>query len=143
MVEPPSHLMRGALVLVLFCMVSCICIDGFSPVSAGFVGGYFKPSVSSQYSYRWYYRVWGDYCPACHHYGCLLVNPKGVPEGELTCSRCGADYCGVIGLDKGGGRWRLRRATVTGRVDMGLVAASINMSLSGMDNYFMRGTVRF
>ena len=76
----------------------------------GVVSGYFKPSVASGYSYHWYFREWGDYCPACHHTDCLLVNPKGVPESELTCSVCGADYCGVTGWDKGGKRWRLTRA---------------------------------
>ncbi|MCC7553966.1 MAG: phage tail protein [Methanobacteriaceae archaeon] len=30
----------------------------------------------------------------------LRINPKGVPEGELTCSKCGADFCGVCGRDK-------------------------------------------
>ena len=142
MVDDPSS--GPSRPLTIFLLVLCsqlvcpICSYGYLVVS-----GHFKPSVASGYSYRWYHREWVDYCPACGHYDCLLINPKGVPEGELTCSRCGADYCGVTGLDKGGGRWRLRRATVTGRVDMGLVAASINMSLSGMDNYFMCETVRF
>lgn len=112
-------------------------------VHGGVVSGYFKPSVASGYSYHWYHREWGDYCPACHHTDCLLVNPKGVPESELTCSVCGADYCGVTGLDKGGGRWRLRRPQTNGMVDMGMVKVSIDMSLSHIDGYLMRETVRF
>ena len=59
-----------------------------------------KPSVRSGYAYKWYYRTWVDYCPNCHHYGCLLVNPKGVPERELTCARCDSDFCGVTGKEK-------------------------------------------
>ena len=59
-----------------------------------------KPSVRSGYAYRWYYKTFIDYCPHCHHYGVLLKNPKGVPEKEYTCRRCGADYCAVTGKEK-------------------------------------------
>ena len=59
-----------------------------------------KPSVRSSYSYRWYKKTFIDYCPHCHHYGVLLKNPKGVPEKEYTCKRCGADYCAVTGKEK-------------------------------------------
>ena len=59
-----------------------------------------KPSVRSGYAYRWYYKTFIDYCPHCHHYNVLLKNPKGVPEREYTCRRCGADYCAVTGKEK-------------------------------------------
>ena len=59
-----------------------------------------KPSVRSGYSYKWHYRTWINYCPNCHHYNCLLVNPKGVPEKELTCGVCDSDFCGVTGKEK-------------------------------------------
>lgn len=59
-----------------------------------------KPSVRSGYSYTWYRFVWVDYCPNCHHYNCLLKNPKGVPEGEYTCAICDSDYCAVTGKEK-------------------------------------------
>ena len=59
-----------------------------------------KPSVRSGYAYRWYYKTFIDYCPHCHHYNTLLKNPKGVPEREYTCRRCGADYCAVTGKEK-------------------------------------------
>ena len=59
-----------------------------------------KPSVRSNYAYRWYYKTFIDYCPHCHHYNVLLKNPKGVPEREYTCRRCGADYCAVTGKEK-------------------------------------------
>lgn len=100
---------RSYLLLFLCGLVSCSLLIPHS-VGYGVVEGDFKPSVASAYEYTWYHRAWLDYCPACGHYDCLLVNPKGVPESELTCSVCGADYCGVTGLDKGGKRWRLTRA---------------------------------
>ena len=59
-----------------------------------------KPSVRSGYAYQWYHKVFVDYCPHCHHYKVLLKNPKGVPEREYTCKRCGADYCAVTGKEK-------------------------------------------
>lgn len=111
--EPPSHLRF----FIWFFIVSCICTGLSMTVSAGFVSGYFKPSVASGLPYQWTFEEWFDYCPACGHYDCLLINPKGVPESELTCSRCGADYCGVTGLDKGGGRWRVIRPR---RIDTGV-----------------------
>jgi len=70
-----------------------------------------KPSVRSSYSYRWYKKTFIDYCPHCHYYGVLLKNPKGVPEREYTCKRCGADYCAVTGKEKySWSHYYLRRA---------------------------------
>ena len=59
-----------------------------------------KPSVRSGYAYRWYYKTFIDYCPHCHKYNVLLKNPKGVPEREYTCKKCGADYDAVVGKEK-------------------------------------------
>ena len=60
-----------------------------------------KPSASSSYQANVYYTAtWLNYCPGCKYYGTLLVNPKGVAEGELTCSYCDRDYCGVSGKEK-------------------------------------------
>lgn len=55
-------------------------------------------------------------CPACGKSGTLTDNPKGVYEGEITCSMskggCDADYCGYCGGDKwGSGRCRWRKLT--------------------------------
>ena len=70
-----------------------------------------KPSVRSGYAYRWYKKTFINYCPHCHHYGVLLKNPKGVPEREYTCRRCGADYCAVTGKEKySWSNYYLRRA---------------------------------
>ena len=59
-----------------------------------------KPSVRCGYPYKWYYRTFVDYCPNCHHYNCLLKNPKGVPENEYTCAICDSDFDGVVGKEK-------------------------------------------
>ena len=70
-----------------------------------------KPSVRSKYAYRWYKKTFIDYCPHCHRYNVLLKNPKGVPEREYTCRRCGADYCAVTGKEKySWSHYYLRRA---------------------------------
>ena len=59
-----------------------------------------KPSVRCGYAYKWYYRTFIDYCPNCHHYNCLLKNPKCVPENEYTCAICDSDFDGVVGKEK-------------------------------------------
>lgn len=61
-----------------------------------------KPSVRSKYAYRWYTTTWVDYCPHCHKYGVLYNAHKWQAryEQEITCKRCGADYCGVVGKEK-------------------------------------------
>lgn len=61
-----------------------------------------KPSCRSCYKmkYKWYNKSFINYCPHCKRYNTLRKNPKRVYEREYTCSRCGADYCGVCGHDK-------------------------------------------
>ena len=61
-----------------------------------------RPSVKSGYAYRWYTTTWINYCPHCHRYGVLRNVHKWQAryEQELTCTRCGADYCGVVGKEK-------------------------------------------
>ena len=66
----------------------------------GVISGYFEPS--GMYGGHSGYYDWVDYCPLCHHYNCLLNNPKGTYEGEITCGRCDADYDGTTGADKSG-----------------------------------------
>lgn len=41
-----------------------------------------------------------NYCPHCDSYGTLIFNPKGVPEGEWTCTKCSSDYCAADGREK-------------------------------------------
>lgn len=66
--------------------------------------------------YKRYTKTWKNYCPACGKSGTLTDNPKGVYEGEITCSMklggCDADYCGYCGGDKwGNGRCEWRKLT--------------------------------
>ena len=72
-----------------------------------------RPSVKSGYAYRWYTTTWINYCPHCHRYGVLYNAHKyqARHEQELTCAKCGADYCGVVGKEKySWSRYYLRRA---------------------------------
>lgn len=52
------------------------------------------------YEYKLSKHTWKNYCPLCKAKGTLTFNPKGTPEGEITCSACDADYCGTSGKDK-------------------------------------------
>ena len=62
-------------------------------------------SCCSGTQYQRYTKTWKNYCPHCKKTGTLTDNPKGVYEGEITCSMskggCDADYCGYCGGDKG------------------------------------------
>ncbi len=72
-----------------------------------------RPSVKSGYAYRWYTTTWINYCPHCHRYGVLYNAHKyqARHEQELTCAKCGADYCGVVGKEKySWSNYYLRRA---------------------------------
>jgi hypothetical protein len=88
------------------------------PVSAGSVGAknvvvthdYVKATAicscgennysSGNDNYIYHNASFENYCPRCHSYGTLKFNPKGVPEGEWTCSKCNSDYCAADGREK-------------------------------------------
>lgn len=58
-----------------------------------------KPSCSYHCgSNKWYTTKFIDKCPFCGNK--LSINPKRVPESELTCNHCSADFCGVCGREK-------------------------------------------
>lgn len=63
-----------------------------------------KPSCSCgrKYSYRWYTRTYVNYCPYCHRYGTLYNAHKFQArfEKEITCKKCGSDWCIVCGKEK-------------------------------------------
>jgi hypothetical protein len=70
---------------------STITVTGL-PSKAGY--GYYQATTT-----------FDNYCPLCGAHDTLIFHTgsyKGtyVPEGELSCTRCGADYCAVTGLDK-------------------------------------------
>jgi hypothetical protein len=58
------------------------------------------PSTGSKYKYKytWYVSTFESKC--CYCSGTLKINPKRVYERELTCGKCGADYCAVSGKEK-------------------------------------------
>lgn len=66
-------------------------------------------------AYQNYTRTYVNQCPHCKQTGVLRDNPKGVPDGEITCSNCDADYCVQCGGDKWGGdrckTWKLTPAS--------------------------------
>ncbi|MCR5027604.1 MAG: Ig-like domain repeat protein [Methanobrevibacter sp.] len=87
------------------------------------------PSVSSSYQYVNYTTTWLNYCPKCGYYGTLLINPKHVPEGELTCYHCDSDYCGVTGKDKlDGSDYYLTRLSESVPVSEGKVGVNVSVS---------------
>ena len=55
---------------------------------------------SGNNNYIYHTATFVNYCPRCHSYGTLKFNPKGVPEGEWTCSKCNSDYCAADGQEK-------------------------------------------
>lgn len=61
-----------------------------------------RPSCGCRYSYHWRTNKFIDYCPHCHHYNCLgnVHKWQAKHEQELTCTVCGADYCGQCGKEK-------------------------------------------
>ena len=61
-----------------------------------------RPSCGCRYSYKWRTNTFVSYCPHCHHYNCLRNVHKWQAkyEQELTCTVCGADYCGQCGKEK-------------------------------------------
>ena len=62
--------------------------------------------------YKWRTVKFIDYCPHCHRYNVLYNAHKRAArhEKELTCKRCGADYC-VCGKEKySWSRYYLKRA---------------------------------
>ncbi len=64
------------------------------------------------YDYKLTKKTWKNVCPFCK--GKLKFNPKNTAEGELTCSKCDADFCCVSGQDKAVKvRRKLTPATVT------------------------------
>ena len=61
-----------------------------------------KPSCGCKYSYTWHTKKFVNYCPYCHKYN-VLYNAHKWParhEQELTCKRCGSDWCGCCGKEK-------------------------------------------
>jgi hypothetical protein len=95
-------------------------VEGYdidSGISGKNITGTFKPSCNycaPKLPYTLFKTTFENKCIACGAVGTLVDTPKdpgrtgkgktnkgkGVPEGELTCTKCDADYCGVCGKDK-------------------------------------------
>lgn len=61
-----------------------------------------KPSCGCKHSYTWHTKKFVNYCPYCHKYN-VLYNAHKWParhEQELTCKKCGSDWCGCCGKEK-------------------------------------------
>ena len=61
-----------------------------------------KPSCGCRNGYYWHKRTFINYCPYCRKYG-VLTNLHKYParhEQEISCSKCGSDWCGVCGKEK-------------------------------------------
>lgn len=114
MEEDDPHLRRLLVlsIIIIFCLGSVAAAQTpvveqkkvvKKPKKHNVISGYFKPSIKGTgYSYRWHYKTWINKCAYCGHK--LLNNPKGVPERELTCSHCDADFDGCSGIVKNGKR---------------------------------------
>lgn len=69
------------------------------------IDGYFQSSCSRS-SCVWKrtkeHKYWLNKCggPKNCTAGSMRNNPKGVSEGEVTCSKCDMDYCGLCGYEK-------------------------------------------
>ena len=79
--------------------VKSITVTGY-PTTAGSTGG------NSPYTYKKYTKTWANFCPICNRTGTLADNPKGVKDGEITCSKskggCDSDWDSVTGRSKAG-----------------------------------------
>lgn len=69
--------------------------------------------------YKKYYACYINKCPFCGRP--LSNNPKRVPDGELTCTHCDADFCGTCGREKLS-RPRARLTQISGPLTSGTVS---------------------
>jgi hypothetical protein len=76
----------------------CIAYNIF--VSSKIVSSTSKCSCGACRDYVYHTISYKNYCPNCGRYETLVWNPKGVYEGEWTCSYCDCDYCSACGKEK-------------------------------------------
>jgi len=93
-------------ILILLCLIISIPIAGASsmkPYNVEVTSAFVKATAfcsCGTMSYGYHTSTFENYCPRCKSYGTLKFNPKGSPEGEWTCSKCGADYCAASSKEK-------------------------------------------
>lgn len=76
------------------------CIAYRISVSSKTVSSTSKCSCGACGDYVYHTSTYRNYCPHCGRYETLVWNPKGVYEGEWTCSYCDCDYCSACGKEK-------------------------------------------
>jgi hypothetical protein len=92
---------RYCVILVKLLLILFLVLLSFTIVFGGTITVESLPSgKNTGMPYKWSLNTWNNFCPLCGKYDCLLINPKGVYENELTCKYCDADYCGSSGIDK-------------------------------------------
>jgi hypothetical protein len=69
-------------------------------VSSKIVSSTSKCSCGACGNYVYHTSSYKNYCPNCGRYETLVWNPKGVYEGEWTCSHCDCDFCSACGKEK-------------------------------------------
>lgn len=76
---------------------------------------------ANKLGWRLHHKVWKNWCPFCYNtkskatkgIGVLRFNPKKTDTGELTCSKCDADFDCVDGWEKSGSyRKKLKTGTL-------------------------------
>ncbi|UTB32017.1 MAG: Ig-like domain-containing protein [Methanobacterium sp. ERen5] len=76
------------------------CIAYNISISSKLVSSTSKCSCGACGDYVYHTSSYKNYCPNCGRYETLVWNPKGVYEGEWTCSYCDCDYCSACGKEK-------------------------------------------
>lgn len=87
-----------SLLFIIVLLLSFIIIDVSNSESLINIDA--KPSCGCNNNYVWTSSTFVNHCPNCNSYDCLLDNPKGVYEHELTCKYCDSDFCAVCGKEK-------------------------------------------
>jgi hypothetical protein len=101
----PLEYLKHFLVVVLLVIIATSCFFiSIADVNAVTITATGLPSKTG-YDYTPSTHSYLDYCPLCNNYKVLIYHTgefKGtyVPEGELSCISCGADYDIVSGQDK-------------------------------------------
>ena len=103
-IEPHSKYQN--LILFLACLIISVPAADASSVGAyniTLTQDYVKATAlcsCGSCDYTYHTNAFMNYCPHCKSYGNFIFNPKGVPEGEWTCTKCGSDYCAADGYEK-------------------------------------------
>jgi hypothetical protein len=94
--------------------------------------------------YTYHTKAFKNYCPHCGSYGTLIFNPKGVPEGEWTCTKCKSDYCAADGKEKmPNTRYYLTPYTAPKVQSQGVPGNKVDHVINDIDKYKDRSFLGF